>query len=86
MTFRQHRQNSEILRSGSPASEAGTLSDDKFSAKGKARSKNKTIGMPFIPTVNFTLILAIDEAEFDLKRKRVCKIAFLSSSESSMII
>jgi len=48
------KQNSEILRSDSPASEAGTMSDDKPAAKGKAKSKNK----------------AIDEAEFDLKRKR----------------
>ncbi len=78
-----HRQNSEILRSDSPASEAGALSDDKPTAKGKAKSKNKIIGTPFIPTVYFMLMLAIDEAEFDLKRKRVCRIAFLSSSESS---
>ncbi|KAF8735762.1 hypothetical protein AX14_001545 [Amanita brunnescens Koide BX004] len=49
------KQSSEVLRSDSPASEAGTMSDDKpATAKGKAKSKTK---------IN-------DEAEFDLKRKR----------------
>ncbi|KAM6497931.1 hypothetical protein JOM56_005879 [Amanita muscaria] len=48
------KQNSETLRSDSPASEAGTLSDDKPSVKGKGKAKTKKT----------------DEAEFNLKRKR----------------
>ncbi|KAF8640935.1 hypothetical protein AX17_000582 [Amanita inopinata Kibby_2008] len=49
------KQTSETLRSDSPASEAGTVSDDRLNAKGKAKSKSK---------LN-------DEAEFNLKRKRL---------------
>ncbi|KAK2462069.1 hypothetical protein APHAL10511_006532 [Amanita phalloides] len=66
------KQNSETLRSDSPASEAGTMSDDKPAAKGKAKAKTKAKGplscarseLPHLGT-------AKDEAEFNLKRKRL---------------
>lgn len=59
-----------MLRSDSPASETGTVSDDKPATKGKAKSRTKINGAPLVLVLDhFTL--GLDEAEFDLKRKRV---------------
>ncbi|KAF8624882.1 hypothetical protein AX15_005751 [Amanita polypyramis BW_CC] len=50
------KQNSETLRSDSPASEAGTMSDDKPAAKSRVKNKSK--------------LNVKDDVEFNLKRKR----------------
>ncbi|KAF5382953.1 hypothetical protein D9757_006285 [Collybiopsis confluens] len=68
------KQSSDAGRSGSPASEAGYISDEKSPQKSKGKSKAKRVGQLHATAVlNVCCIVKIiraDEAEFNLKRKR----------------
>lgn len=69
------RSSSDPTRSASPVSDPGIISDDGKNGKSKGKSKSKRAGgfEPLIHPSHLPTHLPLpDDAEFNLKRKRVC--------------